>query len=322
MSRLLTIVLLVLSPGIALAQSTLNECQVTIHVRVDDRDFSGRVQIEIFSTAGTPVDTVATNADGTATATMMSGASYRVRITGEGIEPASFEFFIFGGKSSDTENFNVKRTSAPSQAGNAPTVSLEEMNVPSKAKEEMQKGMEAFSKGDMSKAQQRFEKAVAIYPQYARAYANLGIIAAKSGDPTKARSLFDKAIAVDDKFLPAYVELGRLDIQEKNYQSAEATLDKVIALNPSMPEALAMLATAEYGNKDYDKALIDAQRVHLLGHDQQYANMHLMAGQILEMQNRGAEAIPEYKMYLKEAPNSPQAKAVQQALAELQARAQ
>src|SRR5581483_6581420 len=87
MSRLLTIVLLVLSPGIALAQSTLNECQVTIHVRVDDRDFSGRVQIEIFSTAGTPVDTVATNADGTATATMMSGASYRVRITGEGIEP-------------------------------------------------------------------------------------------------------------------------------------------------------------------------------------------------------------------------------------------
>lgn len=322
MSRLLGVVLLALCSASLLAQSTLNECQVTIHVRTEDRDFNGRVQIEIFSMAGTPVATIATNADGTSTATIMSGASYRVRITGEGIEPASYDFFIFGGKTSDTENFNVKRTSAPSTAGTAPTISLAEMNVPAKAKDEMQKGMEAFSKGDMAKAQQRFEKAVAIYPQYARAYANLGIIAAKSGDRAKARSLFTKATEADDKFLPAYVDLARIDIQEKNYKQAQATLGKVITLNPDMTEAVAMLATAEYGNKDYDKALIDAQRVHLLGHDEQFANMHLMAGQILEMQNRGEEAIPEYKMYLKEAPNSPEANPVRKALADLQAKSQ
>lgn len=320
MSRFLFVVLLAICSSGLSAQSTLNECQLAIHIRSDDRDYNGRVQIEIFSTAGTPVATVATNADGTTTATVLSGASYRARITGEGIEPASYEFFIFGGKASDTENFNVKRTSTSSPAASAPTVSIAEMNVPPKAKEEMQKGTEAFSKGDMVKAQQRFEKALEIYPQYARAYANLGIIAAKSGDRTKARSLFSKAAEVDDKFLPAYVDLARIDIQEKSYKQAEATLDKVMTLNPSMTEAVAMLAAAEFGNKDYDKALTDAQRVHLLGHDAQFADMHLMAGQILEMQNRREEAIPEYKMYLKEAPNSPQAKVVQQALADLQAK--
>ncbi len=320
MSRFLAVFLLALSTAALHAQGVLSDCLVIIHVRTEDRDFSGRAQIEIDSTMGTPITTLQTNADGTASTTVKSGATYRVKITGPEIEPASYEFFIFGGNTSQTENFNVKFRTGTTQTTSSQTVSVAEMNAPPNAREEMKKGMEAFEKGDMSKAQQRFEKAIAIYPQYARAYANLGIIAAKSGDRAKARSLFTKATEVDDKFLPSYVNLARLDVQEKNYKQAEATLDKVIALNPAMTEAVAMLATAEYGSKDYDKALTDAQRVHMLGHDEQFANMHLMAGQILEMQNRGLEAVAEYKMFLKEDPHSPQAKAVQRAMADLEAK--
>lgn len=320
MSRIVLALLLVLSAVTVPAQNNTSPCEVTIHVRSNDRDFNGHVQVQVLSPSGTPVATVETNADGTATVTVMSGATYHVQITGEGIEPASYEFFIFGGDTSHTENFNVKRSSAPAKPPTAPTISLAEMNVPSKARDEMQKGSEAFDKGDMAKAQQHFEKAVAIYPQYARAYANLGIIAAKSGDRTKARAFFLKASEVDDKFLPAYVDLARIDIQEKNYRQAEATLGKVMAMNPAMSDALALLATAEYGNKDYDKALVDAQRVHLLGNDKPYANMHLLAGQILEMQNRTDEAAAEYKMFLKEDPSNSQAPAIKQAIADLEAK--
>jgi len=37
------------------------------------------------------------------------------------------------------------------------------------------------------------------------------------------------------------------------------------------------------------------------------------------MKNRNQEAVAEYRLYLTEAPNSPQAKAVQQAITDLEA---
>jgi tetratricopeptide (TPR) repeat protein len=318
MSRVVAVIFLLLSSACLFAQSDFNECQLMIHVRIEDRDYSGHVQVEILSMAGTPVAILETNADGTVNTTVRSGATYSARITGPDIEPANYQFFIFGGDKAHTENFNIKLKSTPSQVPTAPTISVAEMNVPPKAREEMQKGTEEFHKGHAAKAQQHFEKAVEIYPKYARAYSDLGIIAAQSGDRAKARSMFSKAVEVDDKFLPGYVDLARLDIQDKNYKQAEATLAKVMSLNPSMIEAVAMLATAEYGNKDYDQALANAQRVHMLGNDEKFANMHLMAGQILEMQNRPQDALIEYKMFVKEAPNAPQTKAVQQAIADLE----
>ena len=183
----------------------------------------------------------------------------------------------------------------------------------------MQKAIEAFDKGDTAKATQRLEKAIEIYPQYARAYENLGVIAAKSGDRAKAKSLYTKAIEVDERFVPAYVQLGRLEIQEKNYTQAETLLHKVMLLYPEMPDLIALLAGAEYGNKEYANALADAQRVHTLPHHEKVADVHLLAAEILEMKNRNQEAVAEYRLYLTEAPNSPQAKAVQQAITDLEA---
>ena len=74
------------------------------------------------------------------------------------------------------------------------------MNIPKKASAEMNKGLEAYSKGDMEKAAAHFEKAIAEYPRYARAYDKLGAIAMKSSDRAKARELFGKSIQADDAF--------------------------------------------------------------------------------------------------------------------------
>ncbi|MGZ4815992.1 MAG: tetratricopeptide repeat protein [Terriglobales bacterium] len=322
MSRFAAVVLLALSlPAPALAQSHFSTCDLTVHVRtIDDRDLNDRVQVQILSPAGTQIGTAGTNLDGTADFQVSSGVTYVARITGNGIEPTSAEFHIMGGEVSYTENINVKRA-APAGAqrpGGSPTISLEEMNIPAKAKDEMQQGIEAFNKGDMARAQQRFEKAISIYPQYAQAYVNLGIIAAKAGDRFKARTLLSKSIEMDDKFVPGYLALARMNLQEKNYVGAESSLRKVMLSNPSIPDAVALLATAEFGNKKYDQALADAQRVHTLPHHEQFANMHLLAGQILEMQNRPQDALTEYRLFLKEDPGSPQTKMVQQAVTDLE----
>ena len=133
------------------------------------------------------------------------------------------------------ETVNVKASAPTNQQheaqGSSATISIAEMNVPDKARDELQKGMEAFAKGDMEKAQQRLDKAISIYPQYARAYATEGIIAVKAGDRVKAKALFSKAIEVDDTFVPGYLYLARVEFQDKNYTEAESLLRKVMVLN-------------------------------------------------------------------------------------------
>jgi tetratricopeptide (TPR) repeat protein len=295
-------------------------CNLTIHVRMaDDRQDAANVQVQLLNTAGPLVGSATTHADGRAEFQVSSGVTYRVRVSGRGVETAESEFFIMGGQFNQTENLNVKPAAAATQDNKSPPVSVAEMQVPAKAREQMQKALEAFDKGDTGKATQRFEKAIEIYPQYARAYENLGVIAAKSGDRAKARSLYTKAIELDERLVPAYVQLVRLEILEKNYTQAETLLHKVMLLFPEMPDLIALLAGAEYGNKEYANALADAQRVHALPHHDKVADVHLLAAELLEMKNRNQEAVAEYRMYLAEAPNSPQTKAVQQAITDLEA---
>lgn len=325
MSRFVFVVLLVLSSSLsAFAQNLGNSCQLTVRVRtMQDSEYNLPLQVELLSEEGTPILVAQTSGTGSADFSVTSGATYRVRVSGQGIETTTADFRIPDGQQVYTETVNAKASSSNSQQqnvqGSSPTISLAEMNVPDKAREELQKGMEAFAKGDMAKAQERFEKAVAIYPQYARAYSALGIIAAKAADHAKAKTMFSKAIEVDHKFVPAYLDLARMDFQDKNYPEAESLLQKAMLLNPSIPDVVALLASAEYMNKEYDKALVDAQRVHRLPNHEQFAQVHLLAGKILEMQGHMPEAIAEYQLFLKENPNSPQAAAVQQEITQLQA---
>jgi Tetratricopeptide repeat len=306
------------------AQQPGNElCQLIIHVRAsDDRELGSHVQVQLVSPAGTPIGTALTNDDGMAYFQVSSGVTYRAEISGRNIESTTSEFFIMGGRQTDTENLTVRRTAsarAGTKADNSPTISVSEIDIPPKAKAEMQKGVQAFDHGDLDKAREKFEKAVSIYPRYARAYENLGIVALKSKDRTAAREFFLKAIQTEDNYLPAYIALARLEVEDKHYPDAESLLAKVLVLNPGIPEAVAILAGAEYGNKEYDKALADAQRVHAMPKHERFASVHLLRAEIMEMQSRNQEAVSEYKLFLSEAPNSPQASAVESAIADLEA---
>ena len=51
-------------------------------------------------------------------------------------------------------------------------------------------------------------------------------------------------------------------------------------------------------NKEYDKALVDARRTHSLPNHEQFADVHLLACKILEMENQAPAAIVEYQLFL------------------------
>ena len=129
--------------------------------------------------------------------------------------------------------------------------------------------------------------------------------------------LFSKSIHADGTFWPAYVDLARMDVQDQNYAESESLLAKVIAARPSMVGAVALLATTEFANKEYDQALLNVQRTHALPNHEQFAELHIMAGKALRMQNRPQAAILQFQLFLIEKPDSPLAESVRKNMASL-----
>jgi len=317
-----SVLALLIFPHLLLAQAeSSGNCDLLVRVRAsDERSIETQMQVDVLSPQGVVIATAHIVGAEAAQFRVSNGRTYRLKVSGIGIETITTSYFgINTLEMAHTETVHVQPEKlAGESAPGSPTVSVIELNAPRKASAEMKKGTDAYSKGDLEKAATHFEKAIAEYPRYARAYEMLGVIAVKGSDHAKARDLFSRSIQADSAFLPAYVDLARLNLQDQNYAESESLLAKVIAANPNMPDAMSLLATTEFANKEYDRALADVQRTHALPNHQQFAEVHLMAGKVLRMQNHTEAAIGQFQLFLIEKPDSPQAESVRKDLASLQ----
>jgi len=325
MARSLASLLVLLAfSSVLLAQTDFREnCRLSVQVRTgDDQNINAPIQVDVLSPQGVVATLQIVQGDA-AEFRVANGKTYRITVSGTGIESVTTPYFEVHALEMDhTEVVHVKPRSQNAAAASTPgpqTISVSELNVPKKASAEMNKGLKAYSKGDLKSAAAHFENAIADYPHYARAYDLLGVIAIRRSNRTAAGDMFSKSIQADGAFLPAYVDLARMHLQDQHYAESEAVLTKAIALNPSMPDALALLATTEFANREYDKALADVERTHALRNHEQFAEVHIMAGKVLRMQDHRQAAIAQFQLFLKEKPDSPEAETVREAIASLEA---
>jgi tetratricopeptide (TPR) repeat protein len=316
-------ILLLFSPALLAQTEAGGNCDLSVSVRAsDERSIETQVQIELLSSQGIVLGTVHIIGAEPAQFRVSNARTYRLRVSGGGIETLNTSYFEINALEqvhSETVYVKPATQSAGQSAPGSPSISVTELNIPRKASAEMSKGMDAYSKGDLEKASAHFERAIAEYSRYARAYDMLGAIAIKGSNRAKARELFSKSIQADGAFLPAYLDLARMDLQDQDYAASESLLAKVIAANPLLPDAVALLATTEFANKEYDKALADVDRTHALPNHEPFAEVHIMAGKVLALQNHPNAAIVQFQMFLVEKPDSSQAESVRQTLASLHA---
>lgn len=284
------------------------------------------IHVEVLSAEGLLVTSMNLFGGEAPTVSVITGKAYRLRVSGTGIEAITTPNFDINPLEQDhIEVVHVKLSTQnqpePATPG-SPTISVSEMNVPKAATGEMKKGLDAYSKGQMENATVHFEKAASDYPRYARAYDMLGAIAIRMTDRAKARALFSKSIQVDGDFYPAYLDLARMDLQDKRYAESETLLARAIALKPWMPAAIALLATAEFANGEYGKALADVERTHALPNHEEFAEVHIMAGKALQMENHPEAAISQFQLFLKEKPASPESENIRRTIVSLQAKRQ
>jgi hypothetical protein len=76
------------------------------------------------------------------------------------------------------------------------------------------------------------KKAVAIYPEFAEAWFQLGKLQ-EASDPQGARDSFSKALAADPKFILPYEQLAWMATKTENWQETEDNTNRALQLDPA-----------------------------------------------------------------------------------------
>jgi tetratricopeptide (TPR) repeat protein len=297
---------------------------VRVQIRTpDDRPPGFRAQVELLNVSafGPALDTTYSDSSGRATLRALRAGYYRVRITAPDVEETlSEEFSIHTAGTSQYVMVTVRPKPDRNAANPAPggMVSAAALKVPGKARKENEKGIKQAKESHWAKAIEHFRKATEIYPQYDAAYTNLGMAYFSSGDTDQAREAFARAAEINPQNVKASRNLARILLKQKKYSEAQLLLERSLSVEPSNPESLSMLAALFFQSGNWQQALANARRVHLAPHDG-FSTTHLIAARSLEHLNQPQDAVLEYKMFLKESPDSPHAVQVRKALAQAEA---
>jgi superkiller protein 3 len=179
--------------------------------------------------------------------------------------------------------------------------------------------MEAYAKGENKEAEDALQQALAVYPNYVRAHNNLGVLYLKAGLKPKAFVEFSKAVEFDPKFAPGYLNLAKISFSDGNYAEAEPELKKALAANPSFLNAMVLLCSTQFARNEFSDSLALAKHVHQLTQEPQYAEIHLLSGQILVSHGQKREAAREYQLFVTENPADPRVPKVKSLISRLSA---
>jgi tetratricopeptide (TPR) repeat protein len=288
----------------------------------DDRAPTEQMKVQLISAStGMQFGETYTNDHGGAQFVNVPTGSYQLSVTGQNIEPTLGDRFdVDPRKGTQSAFVRVKPAADANGAkptGGGPTISASDLRVPEGASKEFDKAAKLIAKQEWQKAIDPLNRAVALYPDYAEAYTNLGVVYARLGDSAKEREALQKAIAANDHFAPAFVNLARLEIKYHNFAAAEAHLKQATSIDPTDAQSLSLLAQVQLLDHHYEDAIANAGKVHSMSH-KAYSLVHYVAARACEHLNRLPDAVAQFKLFLTEEPAGERATAAREEMAALQ----
>ena len=188
-------------------------------------------------------------------------------------------------------------------------------NVPEKAVKEMERAHEALAKKKTEEGILHLEKAVSIFPKFIDAQILLGSTYMDAGQYSKAEDVFRTALTIDPKSVSARGASGELLRRQKNYSKAEQILLEALKDEETAWVIHYTLGRVYWEMNEIVKAGRQIGRTIQLNFE--FAEAHLLAGNIFVRLGMAENAIVEYEEYLRIAPQgqlAPQARELIQKL--------
>ena len=184
------------------------------------------------------------------------------------------------------------------------TVSVRDLKIPDKAREEYQKGMERLAKDDSAGGANHFIKAIKAFPEYYEALSQLGIADVHLGSREEARKAFQAAIELSKgRHAAAQFGMGYLLYLEGKADEAEAILRKGLDVDGNAPDGHVILGMALLRLNRLDEAERSAREALL--RKPGFAQAYLVLADVYARRQNYREQLQDLETYLRLEPRGP-----------------
>ena len=253
---------------------------------------AARIPIKLERFGGGLVDQIDTDSTGRFRFSNLQRGYYRVILNVPGFRPAQQDadlqvvfraFMVF--------------ELASENSGAMALIDVIDARAPAGAREELVRGRSALGKKSYEEAVDHLNKAIALYPDFYEAHLLLGTAFMDAREWAKAESAFQRAIGLKAGSAAAILSLGEVYWREKRYDEAEKTLLDGLKLDDKSWHGYFTLARLYWDLGNIAKSGPAIGRTLQLKPD--FAEAHLLAGNILLKINQPERALAAYQEYLR-----------------------
>lgn len=247
--------------------------------------------------------------------------TYHLTIEGQGFRPYSSQIDISTSKMA-YEQITLKLDKEPEAKpvppeGPAGAVNARIAKIPPAARKEFEAGKGRMDAHDLAGSVPHFQKAIALYPQYAEAYQLLGVVHLESGKLQDAEPELQKATEIEPNLSTGFFALGICRNEMAKYAEAETTLLRGLELDPEAADGHYELAKTYWVLQRVQDSERHAKKAVTLRPD--LAGGHILLGDIGLQKRDSQGALKEYKEALRLEPKGPMADVTRQLVARIEA---
>lgn len=201
------------------------------------------------------------------------------------------------------------------------TKSFTSLSAPKAARKAFERSLNRNRKGKFDEARADLAKAVAIHPQYAEAWYELGRTYTAMKRPDEAVEAFNKAVTADAKYMPPHLALMEMSLLSKDWEVILSTSDRVIGLDRfSYPQAWYLKSLAHLQLRHYDDAESSAKETIKADLNKRFPKVRHVLAVAQANKDDYANAANSLRAYLAVRPNGTDSELVRRQLAEFEER--
>jgi tetratricopeptide (TPR) repeat protein len=286
-------------------------------VRVEgEKEYSTRAIVRLEELQGGVVEEQAVSANGQFYFSSLRKAEYTLIATAAGHETYVQRVDLTSGEGPTTVNITLRPIKTGERAAPG-DLARTDATAPKKARKELERGVRASEERKLPEARAHFEKAVRIYPCYARAQVGLALTLMRERDSAHAEAPLKKAIQCDPDFAEPYLHLGRLFNAEQRYLESRTVLAEGLRRAPSSWQLYYHLGQADEGLKNYPLAEQDLLRALSFGPGVSAA-VHEKLADVYLREYAYDKAYAEMRAYLEADPDGPYAARIRTVMQQLE----
>lgn len=181
-----------------------------------------------------------------------------------------------------------------------PQISAAELALPSKLRDEFEKGKNDLKRKKYAAAIRRLRAVTDAQPQFAVGLEILGVAYYRSGDSVRAEAAFRQAIELDPKRSESYIQLGLLSYDAQRYVESKRHLETGLGISPDSWFGHYQLGLTHFALRNYTDSESEFRKARDL--DPSFSEVHLRLGNVyLRLQN-APKALAEFENYLQQDP--------------------